>query len=63
VETARRFFNGEIAPNEMVPAMRKLGSAYYHRLSPLLQAREMVLGLRMKIRPEAFSSISHRGAA
>jgi pimeloyl-ACP methyl ester carboxylesterase len=54
VETARRFFNGEIAPNEMVPAMRKLGSAYYHRLSPLLQAREMVLGLRMKIRPEAF---------
>jgi pimeloyl-ACP methyl ester carboxylesterase len=54
VETARRFFNGEIAPNEMVPAMRKLGSAYYHRLSPLLQAREMILGLRMKIRPEAF---------
>lgn len=54
VETARRFFSGEIAPNEMVPAMRKLGSAYYHRLSPLLQAREMVLGLRMKIRPEAF---------
>jgi proline iminopeptidase len=53
VKTARRFFNGEIAPNEMVPAMRKLGRAYYHHLSPILLAHEVVLGLRMKLRPEA----------
>jgi proline iminopeptidase len=53
VETARRFFNGQIAPNEVTSAMIKLGSAYYHRLSPLQLAREMVLGLRMKSRPEA----------
>jgi len=53
VETARRFYKGEIAPDEMVPAMRKLGKAYYWRLSPLLLAREMMLGLRMKLRPEA----------
>jgi proline iminopeptidase len=53
VKTARRFFNGEIAPNEMVPAMKKFGRAYYHHPSPLLLAREVVLGLRMKLRPEA----------
>jgi len=53
VKTARRFFKGEIAPDEMVPAMRKLGRAYYWRLGPLLLAREMMLGLRMKLRPEA----------
>lgn len=54
VKTAQRFFNGQIAPNEMVPAMMKLGRAYYHRLSPLQLAHEVVLGLRMKSRPEAF---------
>jgi proline iminopeptidase len=53
VELARRFFNGGIAPNEMVPAMRKFGSAYYHRLSPFLLARQVAMGLRMKVRPEA----------
>jgi proline iminopeptidase len=53
VKLAHRFFNGQIAPNEMVPAMRKFGGAYYHRLSPLLMARQVVLGLRMKTRPEA----------
>ena len=53
VETARRFFNGQIAPNEMVPAMMKFESAYYHHLSPLQQAHVIALGLRMKLRPEA----------
>ena len=53
VKTARQFFDGEIAPNEMVPAMRKLGRAYYHHLSPLLLAHQVVLALRMKLRPEA----------
>jgi proline iminopeptidase len=53
VETARRFFNGQITPDEMVPAMRKFGSAYYHRPSPLLLAHQVISGMRMKLRPEA----------
>ncbi|MBI5567893.1 MAG: alpha/beta hydrolase [Chloroflexi bacterium] len=53
VTTARRFFNGQIAPGEMVPAMMKFARAYYHRLTPLLLAHEAILGLRMKSRPEA----------
>jgi proline iminopeptidase len=53
VKAARRFFNGEIAPHEMRPAMMKFARAYYHHLSPLLLAHEVVLGLRMKSRPEA----------
>lgn len=53
VELARRFFNGEISPNEMIPAMMKFGRAYYHHLSPVKQALAMASGLRMKLRPEA----------
>ena len=53
VEMARRFFNGQIAADEMVPAMRKFGSGYYHHLGPLQLAHQVVLGLRMKLRPEA----------
>jgi proline iminopeptidase len=30
VRLVRRFFNGQIAPNEMVPALMRFGSAYYH---------------------------------
>lgn len=53
VRTARRFFNGQIAPNEMIPSMMKLSRAYYHRLGPLRLARDLFLGLRIKSRPEA----------
>ncbi len=53
VQAARRFYNGQIAPNEMVRIMMKLSSAYYHRLTPWLLAHEMLIGLRMKPRPEA----------
>jgi proline iminopeptidase len=53
VKTAQRFFNGQIAPNEMMPAMMKLGRAYYHRLSPLQLAHEIAMGMRIKSRPEA----------
>mgnify|MGYP001828989131 CR=1 FL=1 len=53
VKIAQRFFNGQIAPNEMAAAMRRFGSAYYHHLSPLLLAHEVITGLRMKQRPEA----------
>ncbi len=53
VEMARRFFNGEIAPNEMLPALMKFGSAYYHHLNPVQFAQVMASGLRVKTRPEA----------
>jgi proline iminopeptidase len=53
VELARRFFNGEIKPEEMKSAMRKFGRAYYHRPSLPLLVREVILGLRMKVRPDA----------
>ncbi len=53
VELARRFFNGEITPDETTPAMFKLGGAYYHRLTPLQLFRDLRLGLRVKSRPEA----------
>jgi proline iminopeptidase len=53
VKAAQRFFNGQIAPNEMVPTLLKFTRAYYHHLSPSLLAHEVILGLRMKSRPEA----------
>ncbi len=53
VETARRFFNGEVTPSEIVPATIKLGKAYYHHLSPWQLVRDVLLGLRVKSRPEA----------
>ena len=54
VQLVRRFFNGQIAPNQMMPALMRFGSAYYHRPSLLLIAKEMIRGeWRTKIRPEA----------
>jgi len=53
VQLARRFFNGQIAPNEMLPAMMRFGKAYYHHLGPLQTARMLMSGFRVKMRPEA----------
>jgi proline iminopeptidase len=54
VKLARRFLNGQIEPDEMMPALMKLGKAYYpHGLSFLRTAQVMVSGLRAKVRPEA----------
>jgi proline iminopeptidase len=54
VETARRFYTGQIEPNDFMPSMRKLAPAYYHHPSPLLMAREIItVGIRTKVRPEA----------
>jgi proline iminopeptidase len=53
VATARRFFNGQLAPGETFSATMKLRTAYYHHLSLRQQARVVALGLRMKVRPEA----------
>jgi len=54
VKLVRRFFNGEIAPNEMLPAMLRFGDAYYHDPSLVRLARDMIRGeWRTKMRPEA----------
>jgi proline-specific peptidase len=54
VELVRRFFNGEIAPNEMFPALMRFGNAYYRHPSLLLLARQLFLEARhTKMRPEA----------
>jgi proline iminopeptidase len=53
VELARRFYNGEIRPNEQVQGQIKLGKAYYHRLTPKRLLLDVALGLRIKSRPEA----------
>ena len=53
VQTAQRFYSGQIEPDEMMPTMMKLASAYYHHLGPLQLARQILMGLRMKARPEA----------
>src|SRR6266508_813107 len=44
VELVRRFFNGQIAPKAMLPALMRFGSAYYHHPSILLLAREDAAG-------------------
>jgi len=53
VETARRFFNGEIAPNEIGPATIKMARAYYHHLSARRLVLDFLLGLRIKSRHDA----------
>jgi proline iminopeptidase len=53
VETARRFYNGQIKPKEFMPSMLKLAKAYYYNAGPLLIARETMMGMRVKTRPEA----------
>jgi proline iminopeptidase len=53
VKTAERFYNGDITPDEFMPSVRKLSTAYYHKLNPLQLARDITLGMRMKTRPEA----------
>jgi pimeloyl-ACP methyl ester carboxylesterase len=53
VNLARRLLNGQIAPNEMFPALMKLGKAYSPHFSPLKIPHMLIMGLQMKLRPEA----------
>jgi proline iminopeptidase len=54
VKLVRRFFNGEIEPNELVPALMRFGDAYYSHPSLWLTARDLIHGeWRSKIRGEA----------
>jgi proline iminopeptidase len=52
VNLVRRFFTGQIAPNEMLPALMRFGSAYYHHPSLLRQARRTWAERHAKIRPQ-----------
>ncbi|HEX7264940.1 MAG TPA: alpha/beta fold hydrolase [Candidatus Dormibacteraeota bacterium] len=54
VKLVRRFFNGEIEPNEMFRALLRFGDAYYSHPSPWQVAHQLIRGeWRSKIRPEA----------
>jgi proline iminopeptidase len=53
VQTAHRFFNGQLSPSEVLPALMKLGKAYYYRANLLTLIRELPSGFRVKLRPEA----------
>jgi pimeloyl-ACP methyl ester carboxylesterase len=54
VRLVRRFFSGQIEPEEMLPAMMRFGRAYYHRFGLMHVAHAMLQGQwRAKIRPEA----------
>jgi pimeloyl-ACP methyl ester carboxylesterase len=53
VQKARRFFNGQLKPREVLPAAIRFMRAYYYDFSLLAMARQMIRGPRVKMRPEA----------
>lgn len=59
VQTARRFYSGQLTPDEVLPSALKLISAYLYHSSPLYHPRLLALAMRvglgppMKMRPEA----------
>jgi proline iminopeptidase len=56
VTAARRFFGGNLKPNEMMPLVRKFASAYYYRFGLLTAPKALLSGFRVKVRPDAFVS-------
>ncbi len=53
VELARRFLNGQIEPNEMFPALMKLGKAYNPHTGLSHIPHMLITGIQTKIQPEA----------
>ena len=53
VQAARRFYSGELKPNEMYRLVRRFVGAYYYHLGPLSLPRAFLSGIRIKFRPEA----------
>ncbi len=53
VELARRFLNGQIEPNEMFPALMKLGKAYNPYTGPSHIPHMLITGIQTKMQPEA----------
>lgn len=53
VQAARRFYSGQVTPDEYLPTLLKFGKAYYYRDSLLALAKGTVSGHMPKMRPEA----------
>jgi pimeloyl-ACP methyl ester carboxylesterase len=53
VNLSRRFFNGQIEPKEMFPALMKMGKAYNPHTGLLQMPHLLLTGLQTKLRPEA----------
>ena len=53
VKAAERLFNGQLAANEIKPALIRFGSAYIYRQDVFALWHEIVASLRIKHRPEA----------
>jgi proline iminopeptidase len=55
VEKARRFYNGNITPNEFLPIFLKINRAYSYRdsINLLTMVQAVVMGYMPKFRPEA----------
>ena len=53
VEAARRLFNGELKPKELMITMLRLGKAYYHDHGMVMQIRAIINALRMRSNPDA----------
>ncbi len=53
VKAAERLFNGRISSHEILPCMLRFGRAYSYRPNLFTLLREVVIGLRIKRRPEA----------
>jgi proline iminopeptidase len=53
VDAARRFYNGNLRPDEVRPIVMKFLRAYFYRLRLWDVPRALISGLRMKMRHEA----------
>lgn len=53
VRTAERFYKGAITTAEFLPSVRRLSTAYYHKIRPLNLLRDIRVGMRIQTRPEA----------
>ena len=53
VQAARRFYSGQITPEEYQRTVMKFMSAYFYHIDPLGIALEMIKGPRTRHRPEA----------
>jgi pimeloyl-ACP methyl ester carboxylesterase len=53
VQAARRFFTGQLTPNEFFPITMKFARAYYANSSLWTMVRCALMGLDLKARPEA----------
>jgi proline iminopeptidase len=53
VQAARRFYNGQLEPGEVMPTVLKFIRAYSYHFSLLGMAREILFGPQPKMQPEA----------